>query len=140
LKAVVRQKTPIARVFDENGSFYIDEKGDRMPLSSHYTARVPIVTGIVDDKNRMKIAELFKLVQEDEFLRQNIIGAAVAPDGNIVMKNRDYGYEIDFGRTINMQRKFDNYKAFFQKAVLDSTINKYKMISLKFTTQVVCTK
>jgi cell division protein FtsQ len=33
-----------------------------------------------------------------------------------------------------------NYKAFFQKVVLDSSIKKYKKIDLRFTEQVVCTK
>ncbi|RZJ29790.1 MAG: cell division protein FtsQ [Flavobacterium sp.] len=140
LKAVVKQKTPIARVFDENGSFYIDYKGNAMPLSDNYSARVPIVTGSVNDANRTKIAEMFKLIHDDDFLKKNIIGATVSPTGNVVLENRNFNYLIDFGKTINMERKFSNYKAFFQKAVSDSTINKYKMINLKFTQQVVCTK
>jgi cell division protein FtsQ len=36
--------------------------------------------------------------------------------------------------------KFKNYKAFFQKAVLDSSLYNYKKIDLRFTQQVVCTK
>ena len=51
-----------------------------------------------------------------------------------------YNYKIDFGRTINIESKFKNYKAFFQKAVQDSSISKYSMINLRFTKQVVCTK
>ena len=42
LKAVVKQKTPIARVFDGDHSFYIDYKGGRMPLSTNFTAKVPL--------------------------------------------------------------------------------------------------
>jgi cell division protein FtsQ len=56
------------------------------------------------------------------------------------MQNRNYDYTIDFGKIINIDRKFKNYKAFFQKAVLDSTLNNYKKINLKFTQQVVCIK
>jgi cell division protein FtsQ len=41
---------------------------------------------------------------------------------------------------INVKRKFKNYKAFFQKAVLDSSLYKYNKIDLRFTEQVVCTK
>lgn len=140
LKAKVKQKTPIARVLDENGSFYIDYEGNRMPLSEQYSARVPLITGDVNDGNRKKIAEMFKMVHDDDFLKKNIIGATVSPNGNIVLANRNFSYDIDFGRTINMERKFSNYKAFFQKAVTDSTINKYKLINLRFTQQVVCTK
>ena len=140
LKAVVKQKTPIARVFDESGSFYIDYEGNRMPLSDIYSARVPILTGTVNDGDRAKIAEMFRIIHDDEFLKKNIIGASISPTGNVIMANRNFSYKIDFGKTINMERKFNNYKAFFQKAVSDSTITKYKKISLKFTEQVVCTK
>lgn len=140
LKAVVRQKTPIARVFDENGSFYVDYKGNTMPLSDNFTARVPIVSGEINDKNRKEIAEMFRIIHNDDFLKKNIIGIRISPTGNVKMMNRNFNYQIDFGKTINMERKFNNYKAFFQKAVLDSSINNYKMINLKFTQQVVCTK
>ncbi|HEX9980089.1 MAG TPA: cell division protein FtsQ [Flavobacterium sp.] len=140
LKAVVKQKTPIARVVDGDQSFYIDYKGNRMPLSEIYAARVPLVTGKIDENNKTEIAEMFRLISKDDFLKKNIIGAQISPSGSVKMKNRDFSYEIDFGRTINMPRKFDNYKAFYQKAVLDSSISKYKIINLKFAQQVVCTK
>ena len=45
LKAVVKQKTPIARMFNDEGSFYIDYQGGMMPVSDEFTARVPIVSG-----------------------------------------------------------------------------------------------
>ncbi len=64
----------------------------------------------------------------------------VVPNGSLIMQNRNYDYTIDFGKIINIDRKFKNYKAFFQKAVSDSTLNNYKKINLKFTQQVVCIK
>jgi cell division protein FtsQ len=39
-----------------------------------------------------------------------------------------------------LNSKFNNYKVFFQKAVLDSSLYKYKIIDLRFARQVVCTK
>lgn len=140
LKAVVKQKTPVARVFNQDDSYYIDFKGAKMPLSAIHTARVPLVSGEIKEENSEKLDELFRIIHEDVFLRKNIIGVEVLPNGSLKMKNRNYNYDIEFGRTINMKQKFDNYKAFLQKAVLDSSIHKYKKINLKFTQQVVCTK
>lgn len=140
LKAVVKQKTPIARVFNENGSFYIDYQGNIMPLSEEFTARVPIVSGEIKKQKSEEINKLLRFIYDDDFLKKNIIGIAILPDGSLKMRNRNFDYEIEFGRTINVERKFNNYKAFFQKAVLDSTIYNYKRINLKFTQQVVCTK
>ena len=140
LKAVVKQKTPVGRVFDETGSFYIDYEGNRMPLSDNYTARVPLVSGEINVVKKEKLSEVLKMIDKDEFLKKNIIGVQVLPDGSLIMANRNYDFQIDFGRAINIEKKFKNYKAFFQKAVSDSTLNKYKRINLKFTKQVVCIK
>ncbi|WP_396178739.1 cell division protein FtsQ/DivIB [Flavobacterium sp.] len=140
LKAVVTQRTPIARVFSEKGSFYIDSKGNTMPLSAVQTARLPLVLGEISDKNRKEIFELLWFIYNDDFLKKNITGIEILPSGSLRMTNRNYNYEIEFGKTVEVVRKFDNYKAFFQKAVHDTLIDTYKIINLKFTQQVVCTK
>lgn len=140
LKAVVTQKTPIARVFIQDSSFYIDAKGKRMPLSEIYSARVPIVTGDLGGEKLEQVAKVLKMIYDDPFLKKNIIGVKVSPSGSLVMENRNFDFDIDYGSPVNTERKFANYKAFFQKAVQDSTIKKYKKISLRFNNQVVCTK
>ena len=140
LKAVVKQRNPIARFFNGDSSFYIDYEGNRMPLSTNFTARVPLVSGEINKKNNEDLAELFRVIYDDAFLKKNIIGIEIMPNGSLKMLNRNFDYQIDFGRMINVERKFKNYKAFFQKAVLDSSLYKYKKIDLRFTEQVVCTK
>lgn len=140
LKAVVKQKTPIARVFNSKGSFYIDSEGNTMPLSANFTARVPLVSGEINKKKNKDLFKLFKIIYDDAFLRKNIIGIQIMPNGSLLMLNRNYNYQIDFGSLINVERKFKNYKAFFQKVSLDSSLYKYKKIDLRFTEQVVCTK
>jgi cell division protein FtsQ len=140
LKAVVKQKTPIARILNENESFYIDYEGGVMPLSTNFTARVPLVSGVINKKNNEEITQLLRIIYEDDFLKKNIIAIEVMPNGSLKMYNRNFDYFIDFGSLINVERKFEDYKAFFQKAVIDSSLYKYKKIDLRFTKQVVCTK
>lgn len=140
LKAVVKQKTPIARVYEGSKSYYIDYKGSEMPLSENSTARVPLVTGDVDAVDKEKLCEVLKYIYNDDFLRKNITGIEVRKQDGLKMVARDYNYSILFGRLQNIEKKFNNYKAFFQNAVRDTLIDKYKTINLKFTQQVVCTK
>ena len=140
LKAMVTQRTPIARIFSEEGSFYIDSKGNRMPLSGIQTARLPLVLGEITDKNEKEMYDLLWFIYNDDFLKKNITGIEILPSGSLRMTNRNYNYDIEFGKTVEVERKFDNYKAFFQKAVHDTLIDTYKIINLKFTQQVVCTK
>jgi cell division protein FtsQ len=140
LKAVVKQRTPIVRVINKDSSFYIDVQGVKMPLSQVSSARVPLFVGEINTANNSKMLKLFRFINEDDFLKKNIIGMQLFPNGAIKMTNRNYDYDIDFGRAQNIERKFNNYKAFYQKAVQDSTILIYTTITLRFTQQVVCTK
>lgn len=140
LKAVIKQKTPIGRVFTKAGSFYIDYQGNIMPLSDNFTARVPIISGDISKENKEDLNKLLRFVYDDEFLKKNIIGIQILTNGNLKMLNRNFDYEIEFGKANNFENKFNNYKAFFQKAILDSSLYKYKKINLKFERQVVCTK
>ena len=139
-KTVIKQKIPIARVFYNNASFYIDYKGNKMPLSDNFTARVPLVYGDINTRYNQNFVALLQTIYQDDFLKKNIIGLKIASDGSIIMKNRNYSYDIIFGRPIHINKKYDNYKAFFQKAVQDTLIDYYKKVNLKFTKQVVCTK
>ena len=140
LKVKVKQKAPIARVFDGLSSFYIDYEGNIMPLSDINTARVPLILGEVNDKNKKKLAQILKIIYDDEFLKKNIIGIKILTSDDLMMTNRNFDYQIEFGKMVNEKKKFKNYKAFFQKAVLDSSLYKYKKINLRFTQQVVCSK
>ena len=140
LKAKVKQKNPIARVFNEEGSFYIDYQGNKMPLSDKFTARVPIVSGEINKEFKDDFHKLLQFVYDDDFLKKNIIGIQIYPNGSIRMQNRSYDFVIEFGKAQNMETKFNNYKAFFQKTTADNSISKYKNINLIFTQQVVCTK
>lgn len=139
-KTVIKQKIPIARVFYNNASFYIDYKGNKMPLSDNFTARVPLVYGDINSRYNQNFVALLQTIYQDDFLKKNIIGLKIASDGSIIMKNRNYSYDIIFGKAIHINKKYDNYKAFFQKAVQDTLIDYYKKVNLKFTKQVVCTK
>ena len=140
LRAIVKQKTPVARVFTNEGSFYIDYEGSTMPLSELNSARVPLVLGEITEKNKKKLSEILKMIYDDDFLKKNIIGVQVLPKDELLMKNRNYNFDILFGKPINIEKKFNNYKAFFQKEVNDSVLKKYRKINLKFTQQVVCIK
>jgi cell division protein FtsQ len=140
LKALVVQKTPIARVLIQSGSFYIDSEGNTMPLSENYAAHVPLVSGAITKKNCSKIYPFLMQIYKDDFLKKNIISVQVLNNNDVLLGNRNYDFEIEFGKLNEIERKFKNYKAFFHKTVADNSIEKYMKINLKFTQQVVCTK
>jgi cell division protein FtsQ len=140
LKAIIKQRRPVARIFEGSQSYYLDSKGQKMPLSNNETARVPLVTGNIEMADAKKMQQLLDYIYKDAFLNKNIIGLSVTPVGNMILKSRGDDYDIVFGKPINIERKFENYKAFLQDAAKDTLIKNYKTVNLKFTQQVVCTK
>ena len=72
ITAKIEQKKPIARV-STNASYYIDEQGSYMPLSTNYTARVPLVTGAIEKNNLSNVFSVAQKVKEDEFLKNTLL-------------------------------------------------------------------
>lgn len=140
LNTRITQKTPILRVISDNDSYYLDKKGDRISLSTNFSARVPLVVGEISKEKRKPYLNLFNEIIKDDFLSKNITGAQIMPSGNVVLTNRSFDYKIAFGKPINVQKKLRNYKAFFHHAIKDTLIKEYKEINLMFTQQVVCKK
>jgi cell division protein FtsQ len=140
LNARVEQKRPIARVFSMNENYYIDENGIQMPISASYSARVPVFYGDYNATTKAAVLKVLKAIDQDVFLTKQIVGVELHPNGNFKLRNRVFDFEIDFGKAINIERKFANYKAFYQKAIEVESMQEYKKINLRFTEQVVCTK
>jgi len=140
LNAHIKQKTPIVRFVSDNVKYYLDGKGDRIPLSENFSARVPVVIGQINDAEKSNYVYLFNEIAKDDFLKKSITGLTILPSGSIVMTNRDYDFKIIFGNPIHVDKKLKNYKAFYKHAIKDTLIKNYKSVNLLFTDQVVCKK
>lgn len=136
----VKQKSPIARIINNNRNFYIDKNGSIFELSNVYSARVPLVKGIIKEEFKKGFVGTLKEIEKDDFLKKNIIAIEVLNDGALKMLTREHDFELLFGKPILIDKKFKNYKAFYQYASRDTLLDKYKSINLMFTQQVVCTK
>lgn len=139
IRADVEQRKPIARVAT-NASFYIDEEGLFMPLSTNRSARVPLVTGNIYKNDLSNVHHIAKKIQNDEFLKMHIIGIVQSEDKSITLKTRKLNFEIFMGQLDHLEKKINNLKAFYQKAKKDKTLSSYKKVNLQFENQVVCTK
>ena len=139
LIAEIEQKKPIARV-STNASYYIDDDGSYMPLSTNYTSRVPLVTGFVVKNELNNVFAVAKKVQSDEFLKKHVTEINQNENGSIDLKFRLNDFKIQLGSLDKLDKKINNLKAFYQKAMKDSTLNSYSVVNLRFDKQVICTK
>ena len=139
VKAEIEQRKPIARV-NTNASYYIDDQGFYMPLSSNHSARVPLVTGFVNKKQLENVFKIAEKIHKDAFLKKHIVEIHQNEDKSINLKTRVLDFEINLGKLEHLDKKINNLKAFYQKAKKDNALINYSKVNLKFDSQVVCTK
>lgn len=140
LKTVVKQRTPIVRVVDKNGSYYVDKQGVKVPLSDHFSARVMLVYGVEKEEEMEELMPLISVILEDNFLQKEIVGIEKFEDGEVQFSVRSGEYKIDFGDLAEIDTKFKKLKAFYNNTFKNKTIQNYKTINVKYHNQVVCTK
>lgn len=157
----VKQRTPIVRIFNQQGeSFYIDSTGRIMPPSPNYTSRVLIANGFIQDsfigvhqenarnvsdtlETRSYIDEVFtfaEFIRKDKFWNAQIEQLYVNKDFEIELIPRVGNHRIVFGDALSIQEKFNKLKVFYFKGLNKTGWNEYSIINLKYANQVVCTK
>ncbi|MCR9264968.1 MAG: hypothetical protein NXH86_12495 [Flavobacteriaceae bacterium] len=133
------QRKPIGRV-EGISKFYLDDLGKRMPLSKHHSARVPIITGEITGKTLEDAYEILNYINEDDFLRKNVIGIHIEEEGKYQLRFRMENFVVNLGGVDNLNEKFKNFMAFYVKATKDNSLESYAIVSLEYSNQVVCTK
>ena len=143
LGVIIRQRTPVLRVANSTESYYYDSQGQKMPLSSNYSARVPITSSELNFENCSDIICLSNKIISDGFLQKQIIGInQIEGEGanQFELKTRYGNQIIIFGDLNDVDEKIKKLKVFYQKALEDNTLENYRSINLKFSNQVVCAK
>ena len=138
LSAIVTQRKPIGRAVGST-SFYLDKNGEVMPLSENFSARVPLMLGF-NESNILNAYPLVSYIKNDSFLNKHITIIQRLSNGRYELKLRKVGFVVYFGEIKNIALKFNNFKAFYKKALKDKKLDTYKKVNLQFGNQVVCTK
>jgi len=139
LVSKIVQRKPIGRI-EGVSKFYLDDQGERMPLSRHHSARVPIITGKITGKTLEDAYVILDYINNDGFLRKNVIGIHIEDEGKYQLKFRMENFVVNLGGVDNLNKKFKNFMAFYVKAAKDNSLEDYATVSLEFNNQVVCTK
>jgi cell division protein FtsQ len=137
----VKQRKPIARVFEENQSYYLDDQIDPIPLSDRYTARVLHVYW--DEKTisrSVDLSAILKYLSEDKFLKAQITAIEFDENDEVIMYPRIGDHKIVLGSALNLTKKFEKLKVFYREGLEKVGWDRYSHINLKFENQVVCTK
>jgi cell division protein FtsQ len=157
----VWQRDPVIRIINhDNEHFYIDNKGEFMPVSSKFSRPVVVASGFIFDNFAQKSLQyavpftqdtLRKpvLVQLNEialFLRKNDFWDAqveqiyVNDKSEMELIPRIGDHRILLGSTENLEEKMNNLFIFYSEGLNKAGWEKYSLINLKYANQVVCTK
>lgn len=157
----VKQRKPIVRLYNMQGeSFYLDNKGNPMPISEQYTSRVIIANGFIFDsfvdaqrtkqspnndslKHSHLIEDIFtfaEYINRNEFWAAQIEQLYVNKEFDIELIPRVGNHRIVFGDATSIEDKFDKLKIFYHEGLSKTGWNEYSVINLKYANQVVCKK
>lgn len=160
----IEQRIPLARIFTKSGeSFYIDEDGWLMPLSSSYSSRVPVVNGDIDvafntnyhinfsntdslnesDADQRKLFETFLVIQainKDPFWDAQFTQLYFNDNGDLELIPRVGNHTIIIGNAQSIDDKLNTLRIFYKEGLNKIGWNAYASINLKYKDQVVCKK
>ncbi len=163
LHVKIQQRQPRVRVINKNGeSCYIDADGYLMPLHPHKAARVIIANGNLTDplsavtslkigvkhneleerylSDLEKVYLLVNCINNDKFLKAQIEQIFINESKEIELVPKVGSHIIHFGEIIDMEKKFWKLKIFYTKILEQEGWGKYKIINLKYTNQIICSK
>lgn len=140
--AEIRERKPILRVINNVGeNYYIDNNGDRMPLSHRFTAYLPIATGTIkEDFAKTELYKFTLFLYNNSFWNAQIEQIVVQPNKEVQLIPRVGDQVIVLGKLDGYEEKLGRLMAFYKEGMNEVGWNKYSVINLKFDKQVVCTK
>jgi cell division protein FtsQ len=142
-------KEVILRITDNRGSsYFLDAKGNKVPVVQGSAVRVPLANGFIDayregfDKKEGKsvLKDIFYMIQyirNDEFLHALVEQIFVDENGEIILIPKVGKEKIVFGGADQMDEKFDNLKIFYRDGMTKLGWNRYPVLNVKFVNQVV---
>lgn len=159
LHVKVRQRVPIVRVFNRDGSsFYIDKEGFAMPLNRDYTARVLVVSGHLQElgatygvrsvlgndslMHRFRSDDIHRLamfLHNDPFWNALIDQVYVNSEGEFELIPKIGAQRVLIGDGSELAERFAKLRIFYDKGIPKADWRRYARIDLRFADQIVCT-
>lgn len=129
---------PVARVFDRNGSYYINKAGKHLQASARYQIDVPVVIADNDSlTNAGEIIPLLERIEQNKTWSQLVSALKVDRNGDIFIVPSVSGHIVNIGDGSNIDDKMTRLFAFYNQVLDVKGWNYYDTISVKFANQVI---
>ena len=146
----VKQRTPIARVFNPDGnSFYMDSSFSILPVNSNDIISLPVFTNFyinptaasaADSVILKRIATLSEFILADPFWMAQIEAVNINADNSFEVVPQVGDQVINLGERDDWENLFSKLSVLYQYLNKEEGWSKYSKIDLQFKDQVVCIK
>ncbi len=137
----INHREPAVRIMSANGKYYLDASGEKIPLSSSYTANVLVATGDFSEEYARSVLLPFVLYLNDSpFWKAQIEQVHVENGGGVILSPLVGDQIIELGSVDGYPEKMRNLKAFYEQILVQNNWDKYKTINLKYKNQVIAKK
>ncbi len=137
----VKHREPAVRIMSDEGRYYLDKSGEKIPVSANYTANVLVATGYFSEKfAKEELLPFVLFLEKNPFWEAQIEQIHVEQNGDIILTPLIGDHLIELGSLGNYPAKLRNMKAFYQQVMTRNKWNEYKMVSLKYNDQVIAKK
>lgn len=138
----VNPMRPVVRVFDKNGSYYVNRVGKRISADARYHVDVPVVQGDFSDTT-FRVVDLLPLIDyigRDSLLNSMVSMIKVESPKDVLLVPIIRGQIINFGSPDNFDSKFSRLKRMYSEVMPVKGWNYYDTISVKWRGQIVATR
>lgn len=142
------QRKPIVRVISNRGEqYYLDEDGNKLPLSKHFAVNIVTATGeyppfspefLAEDNALHDLFNLCTELEEDPFLKSMIVQVHVNVKKEFTLVPLIGDQKIIFGEFDDSMKKWKKLKVFYKEAMPFVGWRKYRNLDLRFRNQIVC--
>ncbi|MDO5394622.1 MAG: cell division protein FtsQ/DivIB [Bacteroidales bacterium] len=132
---------PVARVFTDSGSYYINSAGKRINADARYHVDVPVVTGAVRTPASVTaMLPMFRFFKSRPEYDAYVSQVDVAENGDIILIPSVAGHIVNLGDTSHIADKMERLHTFYTKVMPVRGWEYYDAISLKWNGRIVATR
>lgn len=132
---------PVARVFDESTSYYINAEGKRISADPRYHVDVPVVVGRFSEQYPpARLLPLLSHIAANPALDALVSTVKQEADGNILIIPTIRGHVINFGDTSLVDNKFERLRRFYRRVMPVRGWETYDTLAVKWRGQIVATR
>ncbi len=132
---------PVARIFEEKESYYINIQGKKMMADMRYHIDVPVISGKFDSTFTAKsILPVIDYISKDETWSSLISMVDAKSSKDIILVPMIRGHVINFGSVDNIPNKFGRLRQIYKEVIPLKGWEFYDTISVKWDNQVVATR